>query len=191
MVRGLLIEIKNWLTGERAYSINVRDTKLPALGGSPWQCLDHEPKGDWEVRVVLDDRDLSKYSGRILLDDGSEVYYVKDIPSDAEIIDVEGVIVLNDETEINMVLDNLPDKIFGHNEYMLAWANRNGVTLRSVEEEIKVNALQVARKGHIKAKDRRKKCIDHIVFGDVRYAFGKKLYDLGCPHTVKQHIPKL
>jgi len=190
MVRGLLVEIKNWETGERAYGINPRDPNLKALGGSLWQCLDHEPKGDWEVRLVLDDRDL-RYEGRIILDDGSEVYNVADIPADATIIDVDGVIVLNSSDEINAVLDHLPEKIYGRMEEVRAWAENQGITPRSVEEEIKAKVSSAAKAGHIKTAEKRKKALEHVTFGHPVYAFLKKIHDTGCLHTWKEQIPKV
>jgi len=200
MVRGLLIEIKSWETGERAYGIDPRDPNLRALGGPLWQCLDHEPKGDWldhepkgdwEIRLVLDNRDLSGYEGKIILDDGSEVYHVADIPADATIVDVDGVIVLNSDAEINAVLDHLPDKIYGRMEEVRAWAEKQGITPRSVEEEIREKVKSVAKKGHEITANKRKKPIEQIVFGHPMYAFIKKVHDSGCPHTWKATIPKV
>jgi len=193
-MKGLLVEIKNWETGERAYGIDPRDPNLKALGGPLWQCLDHEPKGDWEVRAVLDDRDLSGYEGRIILDDGSEVYHVADIPSDATIVDVDGVIVLNSSDEINTVLDHLPDKIYTggiDREKLIMWAEKAGITPRSVEEEIRGKTSTIARTGHRRTAEKRKKPIEHVVFGHPVYAFLKKIHDSGCPHTWKEHIPKV
>jgi len=194
MVRGLLIEIKDWRTGERAGGIDPRDPNLKALGGPLWQCLDHEPKGDWEVRAVLDDRDLSKYEGKIILDDGSEAYNVADIPADATIMDVDGVIVLNSDAEINAVLDHIPDKIYTSGidrEKLITWAEKAGITPRSIEEEIREKVKSVAKKGHEITANKRKKAIEQIVFGHPVYAFIKKVHDSGCPYTWKEFIPKV
>lgn len=192
MVRALLIEIKNWRTGERAYGINPRDPKLIALGGPLWQCLDYEPKGDWEIRLVLDDRPL-KYKGKIILDDGSEVYYVTDIPKDAKIVDIDGVIVLNNTDEINLVLNHLPDKIYtyGFREAAERWAKKKGITLKTVEEEVKEESKKLIKekKGYVKTAEKRKKSVEQVGFGVLSYAFLKKLHDLGCPYTYKAQIP--
>jgi len=163
MVRGLLIEIKDWRTGERAYGINPRDPNLRAIGGPLWQSLDHEPKGDWEIRAVLDDRDLSQYSGKIILDDGSEVYHVSDIPSDATIVDVDGVIVLNSKDEINAVVDHLPEK------YRLA------VPITDLDKVIQQYSLDLtvdtskAKRGHQRAAEKRKKPLEVILEGEPPY----------------------
>jgi len=194
MVRALLIEIKSWLSGERAGGINPRDPNLKALGGSLWQVLDHEPKGDWEVRLVLDDRDLSQYQGKIILDTGDEVYSVADIPSDAAIVDVDGVIVLNSKEEINRVLDHIPDKIYVSGvdrEKLMAWAETKGVTPRSVDEEIKARVKEAAMKGHHRVSQKRGKPLEHVVFGQPPYAFLKKIHDMGCPYTWRAIIPKV
>jgi len=192
MVRGLLIEIKDWFTGERAGGIDPRDPNLRALGGPLWQSLDHEPKGDWEIRLVLDDRDLSQYSGKIILDDGTEVASVAEIPDGAEIVDVEGVIVLNDEMEINKVLDHLPRKIYASRiEKVEEWADAQGITVRAVEDEMKSQAPQVAKAGHQKVAQKRKRPLERIIFGHPRYAWFKKAHEAGCPYTREEPIPKL
>jgi len=194
MVRALLIEVKDWRTGERAYGINPRDPNLRALGGPLWQVLDHEPKGDWEVRLVLDDRDLSQYQGKIILDTGDEVYYASDIPRDATIVDVDGVIVLNSKEEINKVLDHIPDKIYVlgvDREKLMAWAASRDITPRSVYEEIRARVKEVAMKGHYRVSQKRGKPVEHVVFGQLPYAFIKKLYDMGCPYTWRATIPKV
>jgi len=194
MVRALLIEVKSWYTGERAFGVNPRDPNLRALGGPLWQVLDHEPKGDWEVRLVLDDRDLSGYTGRIILDDGSEVYSVADIPADATIVDVDGVIVLNSKEEINRVLDHIPDKIYVSGvdrERLIAWAVARGVTPRSVEDEIRARVKEAAMKGHYMVSQKRGRPVEHVVFGQPPYAFLKKLHDMGCPLTWKAVIPRV
>ena len=188
MVRAILVDVKSWLTGERAYGINPRDPNLRALGGVLWQCLDHEPKGDWEIRLVLDDRPL-RYEGKIILDSGDEVYDVQSMPADAEIVDVEGIIVLSNREEINAVLNHLPDKIYGDAEGVRRWIEKRkiaeiiGRDMREVE--------RIAKKGHKIASERRKKELSHIVFGDATYAFLKRAHDAGCPHTRKAIIPKL
>jgi len=191
MVRGLLVEIKNWITGERAYGINPKDPNLIALGGTLWQSLDHEPKGDFEIRIVKDNRDLSQYNGKIILDDGNEVYHVSDIPPDAEIIDVAGAVVLQDETEINLALDHIPDKIYGRYELIESWAIRNRITIRSVIEELKELTPHVAKDGHKKVSDKRKKPLEHILFGHPIYAFIKYVHEKGCPYTWKESIPRV
>jgi len=194
MVRGLLIEVKSWITGERAYGINPRDPNLRALGGPLWQVLDHEPKGDWEVRLVLDDRDLSQYQGKIILDTGDEVYSVADIPSDATIVDVDGVIVLSSKEEINRVLDHIPDKIYVlgvDRERLFKWAEAKGVTMSNVEKEIRAKAHSVAKPGHNRIARKRSRPLEYIVFGQPPYAFLKKLHDMGCPYTWIAVIPKI
>ena len=185
MVKGLLIEIKDWFTGERAYGINPRDPKLKALGGPLWQSLDHEPKGDWEVRLVLDDRDLSQYEGKIILDDGSEVYHVTDIPSDATIVDVDGVIVLNSKDEINAVVDHLPEK------YRLA------VPITDLNQIIQQYQLDLtvdtskARPGHQRVAQKRKKPLEVILEGEPPYRALARLYKVNnkLVHIVRK--PKL
>ena len=163
MVRGLLIEIKNWRTGERAGGINPRDPNLRAIGGPLWQSLDHEPKGDWEIRLVLDDRDLSNYEGKIILDDGSEVYHVSDIPEDETIVDVDGVIVLNSKDEINAVVDHLPEK------YRLA------VPITDLNQIIQQYSLDLtvdtskAKRGHQRVAEKRKRPLEVILEGEPPY----------------------
>jgi len=202
MTKALLIEIKNWTTGERAGGIDPRDRNLVAMGGSLWQVLGHEPKGDWEIRVVKDDRDLSGYDeGRLILDDGSVVYHVADVPADAEILDVEGVVVLEDESEINAALDHIPPKIRGNNVNSInsvrGWAESRGITPRSVEEEIAAvvkgesTALPAPRPGHAAVAKRRRRAVEQVVFGHPVYAFTKRLYDEGCPHLYREPIPKI
>jgi len=191
MVRGLLIEIKDWRTGERAYGIDPRDPNLKALGGPLWQSLDHEPKGDFEIRLVLDDRDLSKYEGKIILDDGTEVTSVAEIPDGAEIVDVEGVVVLNNEDEINKVLDHLPKKIFVSNiDKAEAWGEQKGITLATIRSK-RAHANAKAKKGHWKAAQRRKKPLERVIFGHERYYLLKKLHEQGCPYTWEEPIPKV
>lgn len=56
-MNGLLIEF-NLNTGIRAGNINPRDPKLQCHG---WQDLESMPAR--EVRVILDDRDISQYEG--------------------------------------------------------------------------------------------------------------------------------
>ncbi|HIC99524.1 MAG TPA: hypothetical protein EYP08_07860, partial [Pyrodictiaceae archaeon] len=76
------------------------------------------------------------YEGKIILDDGSEVYHASDIPKDATIVDVEGVVVLRDASEINKVLDHLPDKFYVVSQAALfRWALKLGITPKTVEEE--------------------------------------------------------
>lgn len=57
MDRALLIEV-DFATGKRAGGISPRDPKLFCRG---WQ--DMESKPGKEIRLVLDDRDLSQYQG--------------------------------------------------------------------------------------------------------------------------------
>jgi len=189
MVKGLLIET-DWKTGERAYGVNPKDPNLRAIGASLWQCLDHEPKGDWEIRAVLDHRDLSQYTGKIILDDGSEVYSIADIPSDLTIVDVDGVIVLSNNDEINTALSHLPDKIYGRIEKVRTWCEKQGITPKSIEDEIKTKSLS-AKTGYIKIAKKRGKPTEHIVFGHPSYAFLKKAFDSSCPYTWKAQIPKV
>ena len=190
MVRALLIEVKDWRTGERAYGIDPRDPGLKALGGPLWQSLDHEPKGDFEIRLVLDDRDLSKYEGKIILDDGTEVTSVAEIPNGADVVDVEGVIVLNNEDEINKVLDHLPKKIYGDVQKAEAWGEEHGITLATIRSE-RAHANAKAKKGHRKVAGRKKKPLERVIFGHERYHLLKKLHEQGCPYTWEGLIPKV
>jgi len=172
MVKGLLIEVKNWFTGERAYGINPRDPNLIALGGALWQSLDHEPKGDWEIRVVLDNRDLSKYEGKIILDDGSEVYYASDIPRDATIVDVDGVIVLNGKDEINAVIDHLPEKYRFAVPLIVRDLNQ---IIQQYELDLTVDTSK-AKRGHKRAAEKRGKPLEVILEGEEPYRVLDKLH---------------
>ena len=172
MVKGLLIEIKDWRTGERAYNINPRDPNLKALGGSLWQSLDHEPKGDWEIRLVLDDRDLSKYEGKIILDDGSEVYSVADIPSDATIVDVDGVVVLKDKDEINTAIDHLPEKY--RFTLPLAVTDLNKI-IEQYSIDLSVDTSK-ARTGYQLVAKKRNKPLEIVLEGDIPYRIPARLY---------------
>ena len=174
MVRGLLIEIKNWFTGERAYNINPRDPNLRAVGGPLWQSLDHEPKGDWEIRLVLDDRDLSKYEGKIILDDGSEVYHVSDIPSDATIVDVDGVVVLKDKDEINTAIDHLPEKY--RFTLPLAITDLNKI-IEQYSLDLSVDTDKASLGYQLVAK-KRKRPLDIVLEGDIPYRIPARLYKL-------------
>lgn len=79
MQKALLIEF-DLKTGKRAGNINPKDPKLVCHG---WQDLESEPAK--EVRLVLDDRDLSIYKG------------------------VLGVTVLDNPGQINQAIrDNIP-----------------------------------------------------------------------------------
>jgi len=172
MVKGLLIEIKDWRTGRRAYNINPRDPNLRALGGSLWQSLDHEPKGDWEIRLVLDDRDLSKYEGKIILDDGSEVYHVSDIPSDTTIVDVDGVVVLNGKDEINTAIDHLPKKY----RFILPFtATDLNKIIEQYGLDLSVDTSRV-RPGHQMVAKKRKRPLEVVLEGDIPYRIPAKLY---------------
>jgi len=190
MVKGLLIEIKNWSTGERSYGIDPRNPNLKTLAGPLWQCLDHEPKGDWEIRVVVDGQPPN-YEGKIILDDGGEVYHATDIPADSTIVDVDGAIVLDGDAEINLVLDHLPAKIYGRVDDVQTWAESRGVTPKGVEDEIKAAVKSVEKPGHVRTSVKRKKPVENVVFGDTPYAFLKKIHDLGCPHTWRAMIPRV
>jgi hypothetical protein len=79
MQRALLIEF-DLSTGKRAGDISPKDPKLPCYG---WQDLDSEPAK--ELRLVMDDRDLSIYEG------------------------VPGVTILDNPGKINQAIrDNFP-----------------------------------------------------------------------------------
>jgi len=75
--RALLIEF-NSSTGDRAGGISPRDPKLRCYG---WQNLESEPNK--EIRLVEDDRDLSRYEG------------------------IPGGTILSGETEINQAIDTI------------------------------------------------------------------------------------
>jgi len=80
-MRALLIEF-DLRTGKRAGDINPRDPKLLCHG---WQNLDSNPA--LEIRLVNDDRDLSRYQG------------------------IKGVTVLDGKDEINAAIKaNLPTR---------------------------------------------------------------------------------
>jgi len=197
MTKALMIDIKNWTTGERAGGINPRDRGLVAMGGPLWQVLDHEPKGDWEIRVVKDNRDLSNYRGKIILDNGATVSSISDVPADAGILDVEGVVVLESEREINAALGQIPAKIRGDMDRARAWAEAHNLSPRSVEEEIAAavrgesTVLPAPRPGHHAIAKRRRRAVEHVVYGHPVYAFTKRLYDEGCPHLYREMIPRV
>jgi len=77
MIRALLIEFDS-MTGKRAGGIDNKDPKLVCYG---WQDLDSIPAR--EVRLVMDDRDLSQYEGKT------------------------GITVLNGEAEIQAAIDSI------------------------------------------------------------------------------------
>ncbi|MBW2674107.1 MAG: hypothetical protein JRD89_11950 [Deltaproteobacteria bacterium] len=197
MTKALMIEVKNWTTGERAGGINPRDRGLVAIGGPLWQVLDHEPKGDWEVRLVRDNRDLSGYEGRLILDDASTVSSIADVPADAEILDVEGVVVLENEEEINAALDQIPAKVRGDMDRAKVWGESYEITPRSVAGSIALAAegentiLPAPRPGHHAVAKRRRRAVEQVAYGHPVYAFVKRLYDYGCPHLWREPIPKV
>ena len=82
MKKALLIEF-DINTGKRAGDISPRDPNLPCRS---WQDLESKPAR--EIRLVEDNRDLSQYEG------------------------VEGVIILNGETEINKAIEDITPERF-------------------------------------------------------------------------------
>ena len=98
-MRALLIKV-DFSTGRRAGGINPRDPKLPCHG---WQDLDN----GLEIRLVEDDRDLSKYA------------------------DVPGVTVLQGKETINQaIVDNIPAQYGIKSEAILiAHLKERGVSL--------------------------------------------------------------
>ncbi len=188
-MRGLLIEVKSWYTGERAQGINPRDPNLVALGGPLWQVLDHEPKGDWEIRVVRDNRDLSAYTGAIILDDGSRVTAPSTISSGQQIVDVEGVVVLENEHEINEALKHIPDKFYTDPDATRQWAENKGITPLLVLKEIQAVNTANIKPGYRLVASRRRKQLWRILGGSPIYAWLRRLYAMGCPYIWRAEIP--
>ncbi|MBW2674419.1 MAG: hypothetical protein JRD89_13580 [Deltaproteobacteria bacterium] len=195
MTKALMIEVKNWVTGERAGGINPRDRNLVAIGGPLWQVLDYEPKGDWEIRLVRDGRDLSRYSGNLILDVGIAVPTMADVPADARVLDVEGVVVLENEDEINAALEHIPAKIYGDMNRAKDWGESRGITPRAVAEKIVTaiaeKAMPEAWPGHSAVAARRNRPVAHVIYGHPTYALTKRLHDEGCPHLYREPIPKV
>lgn len=128
-----MIEV-NWVTGERGggqISIeDIRAGKLVSLGSILHQRLDTEPEGNFELRIVKDDRDITKYKGKIILDDGTEVTSVKEIPEGRRIVDVKGVVPLMDKDEINKAIKlAFVPKYYGRWENVVAWVQENAPEL--------------------------------------------------------------
>jgi len=128
-MRGLLIEVE-WVTGKRGNEQitidELRQGKLISLGGCLWQRLEHEPGGNFEIRLVKDDRDITTYTGEMILDDGSIVKSIADVPLDRRIVDVKGAIPLETKDEINKAINlSLLPKYYGELELIRKWCETN------------------------------------------------------------------
>jgi len=104
MVRALLIEF-DARTGKRAGDINPRDPNLFCRG---WQNLESEPA--LEIRLVNDDRDLSRYEG------------------------VEGVTILDGRDAINdAIRSHIPKSyLVIDKDIMLSHMKEKGISLDSL-----------------------------------------------------------
>ena len=143
-MRAVLLEV-NWLTGERP---GIKPEDLRSGGkyaslvspGPLTQSLPHEPKGDFEIRLVtdptLDISELEAIGGEVILDDGtvieSPITSPDQIPQSREIVDVNGVVIIEGEETINRVVDAaIPDKYFVPDlEAFRRWCQENGIKLK-------------------------------------------------------------
>lgn len=114
MKKALLIEF-DVSTGKRAGGISPKDPALPCHG---WQDLESEPAR--EIRLVEDDRDLSKYEG------------------------ISGVTILNGEAKINQVItDIVPERYFVQDkELFLEHIRQRNINLDDYAEQSQQVILQ-------------------------------------------------
>lgn len=167
----LIIGIDNWTTGSRPDSISnddIRDGNLVSPGGQLHQRLDHESKGNFEVRLVKDGRDISQYEGSWTLhfadgtthDSGSWKSAIsRAFNSGKGLVDVDGVIPIpaEDRDVANAIISNaLPVQYRGDHDTVQSWAAENSVSLPAGRRE----ALQAA-------------------------------YDEGCPYVTKVEPPEV
>jgi len=111
--------------------------------------------------------------GKLILYYGSEVYSVSDVPSDATVVDVEGVVVLKGEEEINRAVDFIPDKYGSilpdiYTLYNLA-KNKFGIDPLKVEYPEVISGYELCAK-------RRRRELDIVVEGDIPYRLHARLY---------------
>ncbi|MDQ2053225.1 hypothetical protein [Halobellus sp. H-GB7] len=140
----LIIGIENWTTGQRPDGIDnddIRNGALVSPAGQFHQCLNTEPGGDFEVRLVKDKRDLSQYEGTWTLhfadgtthDQESWKSAVAQAFNDGkQLVDVDGVVpVPADDVDIaNSIISNgLPAQYRGDRERVQSWADENGISL--------------------------------------------------------------
>lgn len=151
----LIIGIENWTTGQRPDGIDnddIRGGNLVCPGGQLHQRLDSESKGNFEVRVVKDGRDVSQYEGSWTLhfadgtthDQGSwKSAVAQAFNSGQELLDVEGVVPIPaaDIDVANAIINNaLPVQYRGDFEQVEQWASENNVSLPKDRRE----AMQTA-----------------------------------------------
>lgn len=142
-MKGLLIEIIDWQTGKRPEGIDldnhIRDGVLMCYNGTYDQALDHNLKGDFEIRVVEDEKeiDLSQFNGEIILEDDTVVMDPTKIdPVNDNIIDVNGVVVLPDEETIENIYNvSIPEeyKPIESNDLstIINWLEQNNISVPS------------------------------------------------------------
>lgn len=175
-MKALLIEVLDWTTGERA-GISPDDLRPGGKyagklisASTLTQSLGHEPKGDYEIRLVRDpDLDLSELEalgGEVVLDDGtivkSPITSPDQIPAGREIVDVNGVVILEGEAAINCAVDAaIPDKFDVPDiEAFRAWCRENKVGLKP---DPKLGLYPILRAAYAK----------------------------GCPHVVRRPEPRV
>jgi hypothetical protein len=99
----ILTEV-DYRSGQRADGLDPRDENLQCYG---WQCLGHEDGGDFELRVVEDERDTSQYGGgSVILDNGETITDPANltmVTDKTAVADVNGTILLTDESVIDAV----------------------------------------------------------------------------------------
>lgn len=102
-MKALIIEVKNWSTGERADDIeidDIKDGRLKTLHPMHQQ-LDSMPRGDYEIRMINDDRNISDYDGEIILESEEKLSDLSELSRDDKVIDVNGVVPVESIEEIN------------------------------------------------------------------------------------------
>jgi len=118
-MKALLIEV-DYQSGERPGDIDPRDPNLQCYG---WQSLPEQDGADVEVRLVEDERDLSKYEG------------------------VAGVRVLEGEEAINEVIEEyVPPKYTSNEEAVRSWLKRNNERVDKYEDKPPVERLKLLHK---------------------------------------------
>jgi len=106
-MKALVIEITNWSTGERAGGITLKEIREGGLTTPhpSHQQLDWMPRGDYELRVVNDERDLDGYEGSIELADGTTISDPTKLTHEDHVEDVNGVLVLESNSEIETFIE--------------------------------------------------------------------------------------
>jgi len=139
----LIIGIKSWTTGQRPDGIDnddIRNGNLICEAGSMHQRLDSEDYGDFEIRKVMDDRDISQYDswtlhfadGSTLNDADGREAIVGAVQDSKQPTDLDGVIPVSaSEVDLvnNLIKKALPTQYHGNRESVKKWAEKEGVDL--------------------------------------------------------------